>query len=144
MLQVCAARWRHAPVRPCTLLWCCIILLVVCTTKAADGEAAEGTAACRVHTDIVTPAELKSELAADETVVSVVTKTRAAIKDIIDDKDERLLAVVGPCSIHDRASAIEFAERLTVLSRYVVALRLGGRRVLCGSMPCTYVSSVRA
>jgi len=122
------------------------MLLVVRTTKAADGEAAEGTAACRVHTHVVTPAELKSELAADETVVSVVAKTRAAIKDIMDDKDERLLAVVGPCSIHDRASAIEFAQRLTVLSRYVVALRLESRagRELCGSVPCTYVSSVRA
>ena len=127
------------------MLWCCIMLLVVRTTKAADGEAAEGTAACRVHTHVVTPAELKSELAADETVVSVVAKTRAAIKDIMDDKDERLLAVVGPCSIHDRASAIEFAQKLTVLSRYVVALRLEGRggRVLCGSAPCTYVLSVR-
>jgi 3-deoxy-7-phosphoheptulonate synthase len=122
------------------------MLLAMRTTKAADGEAAEGMAACRVHTDIVTPAELKSELAADETVISVVAKTRAAIKDIMDDKDERLLAVVGPCSIHDRASAIEFAERLSVLSRYVVSLRLEGRRgrVLCGSVPYTYVSYVRA
>ena len=140
------ARRRHATAGACTLLWFCIMLLAMRTTKAADGEAAEGMAACRVHTDIVTPAELKSELAADETVISVVAKTRAAIKDIMDDKDERLLAVVGPCSIHDRASAIEFAQRLTVLSRSVVALRLESRggRELCGSVPCTYVSSVRA
>ena len=58
--------------------------------KASGGKAAEVTAACRVHTDIVTPAELKSELAADETVVSVVARTRAAIKDIMDERRDRV------------------------------------------------------
>ena len=100
------------------MMWSCIVLLVARVAKADGG--AEGAAECRELSPITTPEELKRELAADDAIVSVVEKTRAAIKDILDGRDDRLLAVVGPCSIHDRASAMEFAERLAELSRCAI------------------------
>lgn len=43
---------------------------------------------------------------------NMITKTRENITNIMDQKDDRLLVIVGPCSIHDPAAAIEFARKL--------------------------------
>ena len=42
----------------------------------------------------------------------LVLSTRQSIRDILAGKDPRLLVVVGPCSIHDPAAAVEYARRL--------------------------------
>jgi len=43
---------------------------------------------------------------------TVITRARAATKAILAGRDDRLLVVMGPCSIHDPAAAIEYARRL--------------------------------
>ncbi len=48
-------------------------------------------------------------------VESLITDTRKAIRRIIAGKDDRLLVVIGPCSIHDPAAAIDYAKRLKPL-----------------------------
>ncbi|MCJ7800515.1 MAG: 3-deoxy-7-phosphoheptulonate synthase [Polaromonas sp.] len=45
-------------------------------------------------------------------VESLITQTRKSIHNIIAGKDDRLLVVVGPCSIHDPAAALDYARRL--------------------------------
>ncbi len=45
-------------------------------------------------------------------VESLITRTRKAIHNIIAGRDDRLLVVIGPCSIHDPAAAIAYARRL--------------------------------
>src|SRR4051794_38038552 len=45
-------------------------------------------------------------------VETLVGGTRARIRDILSGKDDRLLVIVGPCSIHDTAAALEYARRL--------------------------------
>jgi 3-deoxy-7-phosphoheptulonate synthase len=45
-------------------------------------------------------------------VEALITGTRRAIHDIMAGKDDRLLVVVGPCSIHDPAAALDYAKRL--------------------------------
>ncbi|MFN4117122.1 MAG: 3-deoxy-7-phosphoheptulonate synthase, partial [Inhella sp.] len=45
----------------------------------------------------------------------LVLDTRQAIRDILAGKDERLLVIVGPCSIHDPNAAVEYARRLKPL-----------------------------
>jgi 3-deoxy-7-phosphoheptulonate synthase len=45
-------------------------------------------------------------------VESLVAQTRHVIHNIITGKDDRLLVVMGPCSIHDPAAALEYARRL--------------------------------
>ncbi len=45
---------------------------------------------------------------------SLISVTRRRIHDIMRGKDERLLVVIGPCSIHDPAAALDYARRLKV------------------------------
>src|SRR4029079_17990762 len=45
-------------------------------------------------------------------VESLITGTRHSIHKIMAGKDDRLLVIMGPCSIHDPAAALEYARRL--------------------------------
>jgi 3-deoxy-7-phosphoheptulonate synthase len=45
-------------------------------------------------------------------VETLISKTRKSIHDIIQGKDDRLLVVIGPCSIHDPAAALDYARKL--------------------------------
>ena len=58
------------------------------------------------------PALIKQELPMDETANSVVVEGRIVVQRILRGEDRRLLVVVGPCSIHDPKSALEYAVRL--------------------------------
>jgi len=48
-------------------------------------------------------------------VEQLITHTRKTIHRIMSGKDDRLLLIMGPCSIHDPAAALEYARRLKVL-----------------------------
>ncbi len=61
---------------------------------------------------LISPAILLEEIPISETASNVVADARQAITNIIQGSDPRLLVVVGPCSIHDIKSALEYAERL--------------------------------
>lgn len=63
-----------------------------------------------------TPDEIRSEYPMSVEAKERVESYRKAVNDILLKKDDRLLAIVGPCSIHDPASAIEYAKRLKELS----------------------------
>ena len=65
---------------------------------------------------LITPDQLKARLPATEEVRESVRAARAAIRDILDRRDHRLLVVVGPCSIHDVDAAREYAGRLQRLA----------------------------
>jgi 3-deoxy-7-phosphoheptulonate synthase len=45
----------------------------------------------------------------------LVSDTRKAIRKIIHGKDDRMLVIIGPCSIHDPAAAIEYSRKLLAL-----------------------------
>ena len=47
-------------------------------------------------------------------VESLITQTRQSIHNIMAGTDDRLLLVIGPCSIHDPAAALEYARRLVM------------------------------
>ncbi len=65
---------------------------------------------------LITPNELKSEFPLSDKALATVLEGRKAIQNILDDKDHRLLVVIGPCSIHDVKAAHEYANRLKKLS----------------------------
>jgi 3-deoxy-7-phosphoheptulonate synthase len=48
-------------------------------------------------------------------VETLVADTRKAIRKIITGKDDRMLVIIGPCSIHDPAAAMDYARKLQVL-----------------------------
>lgn len=62
--------------------------------------------------ELSSPDELLQEYPLSEKASETVTRTRAAIQDILHGRDDRLLVIVGPCSIHDPDAAIEYARRL--------------------------------
>ena len=64
---------------------------------------------------LLTPRALKSELPAIEAVNRAVVASRERVTRILNQKDSRLLVVVGPCSIHDVTSALEYGARLNAL-----------------------------
>jgi 3-deoxy-7-phosphoheptulonate synthase len=58
-------------------------------------------------------------------VESLITQTRHNIQDIMAGKDDRMLVVIGPCSIHDPAAALEYARKLKVQrDKYVGTLEV--------------------
>ena len=66
--------------------------------------------------DAVTPpAQIQQELPVDEAGAKLVHDTRGAIHEILLSDDDRLLAIVGPCSIHDVEAAREYAMKLKEL-----------------------------
>ena len=62
------------------------------------------------------PVELCEEIPRNADQKSLVRKTREHLHSIIHGEDKRLLAVVGPCSIHDLKACREYAERFAALS----------------------------
>ncbi|AQQ67781.1 3-deoxy-7-phosphoheptulonate synthase [Microbulbifer agarilyticus] len=65
---------------------------------------------------LITPEALKSELPVSEAAEASVAAGRAAVRDILDRKDHRLMVVIGPCSVHDVDAAIDYAQRLKALA----------------------------
>lgn len=65
---------------------------------------------------LISPALLQHEMPADAAVQAFVERSRAEVAAVVHGRDPRLLAVVGPCSIHDHAQALEYARRLRALA----------------------------
>ncbi|MFW5813262.1 MAG: 3-deoxy-7-phosphoheptulonate synthase [Fibrobacterota bacterium] len=65
---------------------------------------------------IISPGSLVSQLPLPQASAETVEYNRKAVRDILDGKDDRLLLIIGPCSIHDVESALEYAQRLKELS----------------------------
>ncbi|MCO5223690.1 MAG: 3-deoxy-7-phosphoheptulonate synthase [Thermomicrobiales bacterium] len=69
--------------------------------------------------ELITPAQLKTEMPLTAGVDSAIRSARSVVRDILDRRDQRLFLVVGPCSIHDPASALDYARRLRELAHEV-------------------------
>ncbi len=61
---------------------------------------------------LVPPAVLKEEFPASEASIRTVVESREVVESVVSGRDSRLVAVVGPCSIHDPDAALEYARRL--------------------------------
>ena len=69
---------------------------------------------------LVSPREVKTKLPITDAVSELVFETRQAIRHILHGQDkDRLVVIVGPCSIHDPQSAFEYAERLRTIAASV-------------------------
>ena len=61
---------------------------------------------------LITPALLQEWLPTPQAAQALVESSRSAIARVLAGQDDRLIVVVGPCSIHDRDEALEYARRL--------------------------------
>ena len=68
---------------------------------------------------LLTPKDVKNRLPLNKQAENTISSARETIKNIIDGKDHRIFIVLGPCSIHDLKAALEYAERLKLLSEKV-------------------------
>ena len=66
---------------------------------------------------IPAPRYFIKELPLTDTMRDLVLDSRSQIRDVLHGRDDRLLAIVGPCSIHDPKAAHEYATRLAALNR---------------------------
>jgi 3-deoxy-7-phosphoheptulonate synthase len=77
---------------------------------------------------LIPPAILMEELPLDDRQAALVAEGRSAVGNIVEGRDDRVLVVVGPCSIHDPAAALDYAGRLqeaasAVASQLCVVMR---------------------
>lgn len=61
---------------------------------------------------LISPADILAELPMGPEPTAVVEEAREQITGVLDGTDDRLLVVVGPCSVHDPVSALDYAARL--------------------------------
>lgn len=62
--------------------------------------------------EVISPEQLHKDCQISEAASKLIFDTRTAIHDILSGKDDRLLVIIGPCSIHDPDAAREYATRL--------------------------------
>jgi len=67
--------------------------------------------------ELLAPMQVMRELPATERSEATTFQARRAVHDILRGADDRLMVVVGPCSIHDYAAAIDYARRLEPVAR---------------------------
>ena len=78
---------------------------------------------------IPAPRYFLKEIPLTDEMSDLVLKSRQEIRDVLHGRDDRLLAIVGPCSIHDPKAAHEYAERLAAVKkelddRLVIVMRV--------------------
>lgn len=62
--------------------------------------------------EVVPPVQLHKDCPITEAMSRLIFDTRTAIHNILEGRDDRLLVVIGPCSVHDPVAALEYAEHL--------------------------------
>jgi 3-deoxy-7-phosphoheptulonate synthase len=62
--------------------------------------------------ELIPPAQILDELRLTDEQEEMVLRHRTEVAGILDRTDDRLLVIVGPCSVHDAEAALEYAERL--------------------------------
>lgn len=68
---------------------------------------------------LIAPQDLKTARPISTAAAETVVESREIVKRILSGDDERMIVVVGPCSIHDRNVGVEYAERLNKLRERV-------------------------
>lgn len=86
------------------------------SVTALRAQAVPPSTTRRRATPLPSPTDLRQRLPLSTTLASQVQTQREAIRAVLDGSDPRLLVVVGPCSLHDPMSALEYADRLAALA----------------------------
>ncbi len=68
---------------------------------------------------IPAPREFIYELPLTDDLIRLVQKSRQEIRDVLHGRDDRLMVIVGPCSIHDPKAAMDYASRLATVKEKV-------------------------
>lgn len=66
---------------------------------------------------LITPQEVKNQLPEDAVIAHTIAASRRVIENILTNKDSRRIVITGPCSLHDREAALDYAARLSKLQK---------------------------
>jgi 3-deoxy-7-phosphoheptulonate synthase len=66
--------------------------------------------------ELPTPSSVLAEMPLPDDAAALVSRSRAEVQDILAGRDDRLLVVVGPCSVHDPVAALDYARRLAAVA----------------------------
>jgi 3-deoxy-7-phosphoheptulonate synthase len=69
--------------------------------------------------ELSTPEDVRKELSITEFSAKTILDSRKTIENILDEKDDRIFVVIGPCSIHDPVAAMDYAKKLKKISQDV-------------------------
>jgi 3-deoxy-7-phosphoheptulonate synthase len=64
---------------------------------------------------LITPEQLKEKFPEDDQVAHLVAQSRRTIQSILINEDKRRIVITGPCSLHDKKAALDYAARLKKL-----------------------------
>lgn len=64
---------------------------------------------------LITINDLRNKIPLTDKASETIFKGRQDVFDILDSKDDRFVVIIGPCSIHDPAIALDYASRLMKL-----------------------------
>lgn len=67
--------------------------------------------------EVVPPVQLHKDCPVTEAMSKLIFDTRTAIHNILEGRDDRLLVVIGPCSVHDPVAAVEYAQHLQTIRK---------------------------
>ena len=85
------------------------------TLSTSDGISVTDNLRIADIQDVADPKTVIEEYPVPPSVAQLVTRTRAEAHAILHGQDDRVIAIVGPCSIHDPVAALDYGARLEAL-----------------------------
>ncbi len=67
--------------------------------------------------EVIAPSEAHAELPISQNAANTVLQARREIQAVLNGQDDRLLAIIGPCSIHDPSAAVDYGKRLLEIKK---------------------------
>ncbi|MGM0432599.1 MAG: 3-deoxy-7-phosphoheptulonate synthase [Spirochaetota bacterium] len=67
-------------------------------------------------TPLISPRDLRNRLAVEPELERQILQWRESVNRIVSREDKRIIGIVGPCSIHDKDAALDYAKKLAVLA----------------------------
>ncbi|AXH97301.1 3-deoxy-7-phosphoheptulonate synthase [Ornithinimicrobium avium] len=86
------------------------------TPTTTAGRATDDLRVLRME-PLPTPREVRAGLPLPEACAELVDRSRREVQEVLRGQDDRLLVVVGPCSVHDPVAALDYARRLQAQAR---------------------------
>lgn len=68
---------------------------------------------------IDSPFEMKQRLAVSQALSFQIEQQRQEIRDVLEGRDQRLLVILGPCSVHDEEAVLDYAQRIKQINEQV-------------------------
>ena len=94
------------------VFFCALILIINFNHKAGNNMQRTDDLRIKEMKELIPPSHLIREFGCSDKVSETVASARTALHRILHAQDDRIMVVIGPCSIHDTKAAMEYAQKL--------------------------------